>query len=80
MEETVAREILEEENGITDPRLIPRSGKGGNEQSERILDNNLKQMNIGKERLDLAGKIGGYLGHEYGLDDQVAVKRTDIID
>ena len=65
---------------LTHPRLIPRSGKEGNEQSERILDNNLKQMNIGKERLDLAGKIGGYWGHEYGLDDQVVVKISDIID
>ena len=44
LEETVAREMLEEENGITNPRLIPRSGKGDNEQSERILDNKLEQI------------------------------------
>ena len=31
LEETVAREMLKEENGITDPRLIPRSRKEGNE-------------------------------------------------
>ena len=33
LEETVAREMLEEENGITDTRLIPRSGEGGRKPS-----------------------------------------------
>ena len=80
MEETVARGMMEEENGTINPRLITGSRKEGNEQSERILDNNLKQMNIVEERLDLAGKIGRFWGCEYGLDNQVAVKRSDTID
>ena len=79
LEETVAM-MLEEENDITDPRLILTSGEGGNEQSGRILDNDLKQINISEVGLDLVGIIGGYWGGEYGLNDQVAMKRSDIID